>query len=74
MSEIRVPAAAAATVPGVDSGDMFMLSISRNVIFTVSSHWIINRTHTQDLFQRAGNSELTKLTSLGYDVTACLHL
>ena len=70
MSEIRVTAAATATVPGVDSGDMFMLSISRNVIFTVSSHWIINRTHTQDLFQRAGNSELT---SLGYDVTACLH-
>ena len=70
MSEIRVPAAAAATVPGVDSGDMFMLSISRNVIFTVSSHWIINRTHIQDIFQRAGNSELT---SLGYDVTACLH-
>ena len=71
MSEIRVLAAAAATVPGVDSGDMFMLSISRNVIFTVSSHWIINRTHIQDIFQRAGNSELT---SLGYDVAACLHL
>ena len=52
MSEIRVPAAATATVPGVDSGDMFMLSISRNVIFTVSSHWIILNEHILRIYFR----------------------